>query len=260
MNERRPRESPPHQEVPGIQILGGSDAIRRVERDALVAARRDAHVMITGARGVGKAVVARFIHQHSDRSTHRFAMLNCEGLPDLLVESELFGHTKGSFNGAYAHKPGLLESAAGGTIFLSEVGALSLRMQALLLRFLETGEFRRVGSEMVRKALDIRVIASTTMNLPGRVVAELFLDDLYARLNGVGVSVPSLSDRRDDIPSLVDYFVGQFPNRKVPVQSEAPGISSEACAALYRGEWPGNARELRRVVLRHLLTASGPHS
>jgi two-component system response regulator AtoC len=244
------------QEVPGVRIVGGSDASRRVEREALVAARRDAHVLISGARGVGKTVLARFIHQNSSRSTHGFAMVTCEGLPDLLAESELFGHVRGSFAGAYGDKPGLLESIPGGTIFLGEVGALSARMQALLLRFLETGEFRRVGSDLVRKSLDIRLIASTTVNLPGRVVAGLFLDDLYGRLNAVGLSVPPLRDRRDDIPSLVDHFVGQFAGRNVASAADAPAISKEVYAALCRGEWPGNVRELRRVVLRQLLNAS----
>ena len=242
------------QEIPGVRIVGGSDASRRVECEALAAARKDAHVLITGARGVGKAVVARFIHQHSDRATQGFAMLNCEGLPDLLAESELFGHVRGSFAGAYQDKPGLFESVPGGSVFLGEVGALSARMQALLLRFLETGEFRRVGSDLVRKAIDIRVIASTTANLPARVVAGLFLDDLYGRLNATGLSVPPLRDRRDDIPSLVDHFVGQFAGRNV--QSDVPPISKEVYAALCRGEWPGNVRELRRVVLRQLLNAS----
>jgi two-component system response regulator AtoC len=242
------------QELSGVRIVGGSVASRRVEREALVAARQNAHVLITGARGVGKAVVARFIHQHSDRSAQAFAMLNCEGLPDLLAESELFGHVRGSFAGAYGDKPGLFESAPGGTVFLGEVSALSARMQALLLRFLETGEFRRVGSDLARNALDIRVIASTTANLPARVVAGLFLDDLYGRLNAMGLSVPPLRDRRDDIPSLVDHFVGQFASPSVP--SRMPAISNEVYAALCRGEWPGNVRELRRVVLRQLLNAS----
>jgi DNA-binding NtrC family response regulator len=261
MHQRwHPASTPAQNEVPGVRMVGGSDAIRRVEREALAAARRGAHVLITGGRGVGKAVVARFIHQYSERTTHGFAMVNCEGLPDLLAESELFGHVRGSFTGAYADKPGLLESVPGGTIFLGEVGALSMRMQALLLRFLETAEFRRVGSPLVRTALDVRVIASTTANLPGRVVAGLFLDDLYARLNAVGLAVPPLSDRRDDIPSLVDHFVGQFANRSVPFQTAAAEISHEACEALCRGEWPGNVRELRRVVLRRLLNASARRS
>jgi DNA-binding NtrC family response regulator len=263
MHERWRQESTPAQnEVSGVRMVGGSDAMRRVEREALAAARREAHVLITGARGVGKAVMARFIHHHSDRATHGFAMVNCEGLPELLAESELFGHVRGSFAGAYGDKPGLLETVPGGTVFLGEVGALSLRMQALLLRFLETGEFRRVGSALVRTALDVRLIASTTANLPGRVIAGLFLDDLYARLNAVCLAVPPLSDRRDDIPSLVDHFVGQFANRNVQFQTAAAEISHEAWAALCRGEWPGNVRELRRVVLRHLLNAStrGQHS
>ncbi len=133
-------------------MVGSSDAMRRVEREALLAARGDANVLITGERGVGKAAFARFIHEHSDRSPHGFATINCEGLPDLLFESELFGHVQGSFAGAYRDKPGLLESVPGGTVFLDEVGALSERMQARLLRFLETGEYRRIGGDRIQSA------------------------------------------------------------------------------------------------------------
>ena len=161
--------------------------MRRVEREALLAARGHANVLITGERGVGKSAVARFIHAHSDRSPQGFAMIKCEGLPDLLVESELFGHVRGSFAGAYRDKPGLLESVPGGTVFLDEVGALSARMQARLLRFLATGEYQRIGDDRVRiqARLDVRVMASTTANLPARVADGSFLGALYDRLNVV---------------------------------------------------------------------------
>ena len=138
------------QEVPRIRVIGHSDAIRRVEREALLAARGDASVLITGEPGVGKAVIARFVHEYSGRSPHGFAMVNCEGLPDLLFESELFGHVQGSFSGAYRDKPGLLASVPGGTLFLEEVGALSASMQARLLRFLETGTYLPVGWDRVK--------------------------------------------------------------------------------------------------------------
>ena len=222
--------------------------MRRVEREALLAARGNTNVLITGERGVGKSAVARFIHERSDRSAQGFATIKCEGLPDLLVESELFGHVRGSFAGAYRDKPGLLESVPGGTVFLDEVGALSPKMQARLLRFLETGDYQRIGDDRVRiqARLDVRVIASTTANLPARVAAGSFLEDLYRRLNVVSLSVPPLRERRDDIPSLVDHFAGELAGFSV--------IPSAVRDALCRAEWPGNVRELKSVVLRQLLS------
>jgi len=242
-------------------LVGSSDAIRRVELKALMAARVDKNVLITGERGVGKAVVARFIHEHSDRSQKGFAVLNCEGLPDLLVESELFGHLQGSFAGAYRDKPGLLASVNGGTVFLDEVGALSPRMQARLLRFLATGEYLGIGSDhvQIQARLNVRLIASTAADLPAQVDAGLFLDDLHGRLNTLSLAVPPLRERRDDIPSLVDHFVAQFAGRGTAVKTDAASpageISSEVYAALCRAEWPGNVQELRSVVFRQLLSA-----
>jgi DNA-binding NtrC family response regulator len=188
-------------------------------------------------------------------------VLNCEGLPDLLVESELFGHTQGSFAGAYRDKPGLLASVRGGTVFLDEVGALSPRMQARLLRFLATGEYLGIGGDhvQIQAQLNVRLIASTAANLPARVDAGLFLDDLYGRLSAVSLSVPPLRERRDDIPSLVDHFVAQFAGRGVSLRSDAADtsseISSDVYAALRRADWPGNVQELRSVVFRQLLSA-----
>ena len=205
--KRTPRSRVLDERRPRVRLVGRSHAMRRVEREALLAARLNANVLVTGERGVGKAVVAKFIHEHSDRSIHGFATLNCAGLPDMLVESALFGHVKGSFAGGYRDKPGLVESAAGGTIFLDEVGSLSARMQTRLLWFLETGEYQRMGGVRVqvqdRTNLSVRVIASTTVNLPERVAAGLFHEDLYRRLNACAISVPPSRERRDDIPSLV---------------------------------------------------------
>ena len=244
-----------------IRLVGNSEAIRRVESKALMAARVDKNVLITGERGVGKAVVARFIHEHSERADKGFAVLNCEGLPDLLVESELFGHRQDSFPGAYRDKPGLLASVRGGTVFLDEVGALSPRMQARLLRFLATGESLGMCGDhvQIQGRLSVRLIASTAANLPAHVDAGLFLDDLHRRLSPVSLSVPPLRERRDDIPSLVDHFVAQFAERGVARRSDAADtsseISSDVYAALCRAEWPGNVQELRSVVFRQLLTA-----
>jgi DNA-binding NtrC family response regulator len=154
-----------------------------------------------------------------------------------------------------------VESVPGGTVFLDEVGALSVRMQARLLWLLETGKYQRIGDDRVQTRLDVRLIASTTANLPARVAAGLFLDDLYDRLSAVCLSVPPLRERRDDIPSLVDHFAGQFAGQRRPFQSNAPEISSAARDALHHAEWPGNVRQLKSVVLRELLsTAAGGSS
>jgi DNA-binding NtrC family response regulator len=238
-------------ETPSVRIVGHSEAMRRVQREALLAARLNTNVLITGERGVGKEVVARVIHEHSDRSLHGFATINCAGLPDLLVQSALFGHVKGSFAGAYRDKPGLVESVAGGTIFLDGVGALSPKMQARLLWFLETGEYLPVGSDRVctQTRLFVRVIASTTADLPGLVAAGWFIDDLYRRLSAVCLSVPPLRERRDDIWALVDYFAGPF--------AGSPEVPRVVRDVLHRTDWPGNVRELKSFVLRELLSAAG---
>jgi len=253
------------QEVSRIRVIGHSEAIRRVQREALLAARGDANILITGEPGVGKAVIARFVHESSGRSQHGFAMINFEGLPDVLLESELFGHVQGSFSGAYRDKPGLLSSVPGGTIFLEGVGALSVKMQARLLRFLETGAYLPVGMDRVKSQPQspiqvrpgVRLIASTTADLRARVADGTFLRGLYDRLSDVGLTVPPLRERRDDIPSLVDHFVGQFVGRCRPFQINGPAISPEITSAvrevLSRTEWPGNVRELKDVVLRQVM-------
>jgi DNA-binding NtrC family response regulator len=175
------------QEVPRIRVIGHSDAIRRVEREALQAARGDASVLITGEPGVGKAVIARFVHEYSGRSPHGFAMINCDGLPDLLFESELFGHVQGSFTGAYRDKPGLLASVPGGTLFLEEVGALGASMhESGCCGSSETGTYLPVGWDRVKTQTrspiqarpNVRLIASTTADLPARVAARTFLRGL----------------------------------------------------------------------------------
>jgi DNA-binding NtrC family response regulator len=173
------------QTVPPIRVVDTREAARRVERQAPLAARGYANVLITEERGVDTASVARLIHDLSDRAARGFATLKCEGLPDLLVESALFGHVQGSFAGAYRDKPGLLESVPGGTIFLEEVGALSVRTQGRLLRYLETGEYLRIGGSPVQMQpwLGVRVIASTSGDLQARAAAGLFLDELLLRLS-----------------------------------------------------------------------------
>src|SRR5512138_2323412 len=173
-------------------FIGSSPAIRAVEEEAGYAARSDAKVLLTGESGVGKEVVARLIHRDSARRNATFVTINCAGLPDTLLESELFGHVRGSFTGAYRDRPGLLETADRGTVFMDEVGEMSIRMQALLLRFLESGEVQRVGADRTQGRVDVRVIAATNRNLVDRIASKEFREDLYYRLNVIQLYIPPL--------------------------------------------------------------------
>jgi DNA-binding NtrC family response regulator len=228
-------------------MLGTSAAMRAIEREIDVAGGCSAKVLITGESGVGKELVARLIHEGSARRANKFVAINCAGLPDSLLESELFGHVRGSFTGAYRDKKGWLEAAHGGTIFLDEVGEMSLRMQAMLLRFLETGEIQRVGSERALPPLDVRVIAATHRNLSECVRERTFREDLYYRLNVVHIEVPPLRDRRGDIPVLLKHFLSTFSStHRLPV----PEVSADAMQRLAGYDWPGNVRELKNVAER----------
>ena len=166
-------------------------------------------MLITGESGVGKEVVARAISAASPRAAAPFVPVNCAGIPETLLESELFGHVKGSFTGAYRDKPGKLEMADNGTIFLDEIGEMTLRMQGLLLRFLETGEIQKVGAERVAHGTNVRVIAATNRNLRDLIAQGQFREDLFYRLNVIHLIVPPLRERREDIPVLVDHFLRQ---------------------------------------------------
>jgi len=228
-------------------MLGTSAAIRDVEQEIAVAGACSAKVLITGESGVGKELVARLIHEGSGRRATRFAAINCAGLPDTLLESELFGHVRGSFTGAYRDKRGWLEAAHGGTVFLDEVGEMSLRMQAMLLRFLETGEIQRVGSERPLPPLDVRVIAATHRKLADCVKERTFREDLFYRLNVVHIEVPPLRDRREDIPALLNHFLSAFATtHRVP----RPELEPETVHRLSAYDWPGNVRELKNVAER----------
>jgi transcriptional regulator with PAS, ATPase and Fis domain len=204
------------------------------------AAQSDAKVLITGESGVGKELVAREIHQRSRRANGPLVTVNCAGLTETLLESELFGHDRGSFTGAYRDKAGKLEMASGGTLFLDEVGEMSLRMQALLLRFLENGEVQRVGSSERLRQVDARVITATNRNLAERVASGDFREDLLYRLRVIHVHVPPLRDRRADIRPLVEVFASR---RARPVTFSEPAME-----LLQRFRWPGNVRELQNVV------------
>jgi DNA-binding NtrC family response regulator len=184
-----------------------------------------------------------------------FIPVNCAGLPETLLESELFGHVKGSFTGAYRDKPGKLESAHDGTVFLDEVGEMSLRMQGLLLRFLETGELQKVGADQMGRAVNVRIIAATNRPLSGLIAQGLFREDLFYRLNVIHLIVPPLRERKEDIPAMVEYFLRRFAttNRSI-VESFEP----DAIAALVAYAWPGNVRELENVIERVVVVGRKP--
>jgi len=235
-----------------VTIVGISAAIRNVEEEIEHAARCNAKVLITGESGVGKEIVARLIHQRGTRSRGPLVTINCAGFPDSLLESELFGHVKGSFTDAHRDKRGWLEAAHGGTIFMDEVGEMSLRMQALLLRFLETGEIQRVGSDRKLPPVDVRVITATHRRLIEHIADKTFREDLYYRLNVVHIEVPPLRDRRDDIPVLLNHFLHGFAET---YQIAVPEVVSDANEYLSGYHWPGNVRELRNVAERLILRA-----
>jgi len=233
-------------------MVGVSAAIQGVEDEIEHAARCDAKVLITGESGVGKEIVARLIHGRSSRSRGPLVTINCAGIPDSLLESELFGHVKGSFTDAHRDKRGWLESAHGGTIFMDEVGEMSLRMQASLLRFLESGEIQRVGSDRKLPPVDVRVITATHRRLLDTIANKTFREDLYYRLNVVHIEVPPLRDRREDIPVLLKHFLYGFAEAyEIPV----PEVLPEASECLSAYQWPGNVRELRNVAERLIVRA-----
>jgi DNA-binding NtrC family response regulator len=236
-------------------FVGDSLAIRAVREEVRYAARSDAKVLLTGDSGVGKEVVARLVHAQSGRRTAAFVALNCAGVPDSLLESELFGHARGSFTGAYKSRTGLLEQADRGTIFMDEVGEMSARMQMLLLRFFETGEIQRVGSERAQSQVNARVITATNRNLVERINANEFREDLYYRLNVIHICIPALRERRDDIPLLLCHFLRLY---AAQYQAVVPHPTGDALARVLEYDWPGNVRELKNVAERLIVRGAGP--
>jgi len=233
------------------KLTGTSPQMLDLRREVERVARSDAKVLITGESGVGKELIAREVHALSPRAHRAFIPMNCAGLPETLLESELFGHVKGSFTGAYRDKAGKLETAHEGTIFLDEVGEMSLRMQGLLLRFLETGELQKVGAERPTAAVRVRVIAATNRDLAQRIAQGLFREDLFYRLNVIQLKVPPLRERRQDIPVLIDHFLDKFRHPSTPVRAMSP----DAVMALTDYSWPGNVRELENVIERLLVVS-----
>lgn len=229
------------------ELSGTSSQIVELKKEIERVARSEAKVLITGESGVGKEVVAREIHARSPRAARPFVPVNCAGLPETLLESELFGHMKGSFTGAYRDKPGKLEAANGGTVLLDEVGEMTLRMQGLLLRFLETGELQKVGSERAMGTVNVRILAATNRCLTDLIRQGQFREDLFYRLNVIHLILPPLRDRRDDIPAMVRQFVNQYSQNN---GHRVRGITPDAVAVMTRYSWPGNVRELQNVIER----------
>jgi transcriptional regulator with GAF, ATPase, and Fis domain len=228
-------------------MIGPGTPIRAVEAQIQYAAQSEARVLITGESGAGKEVVARLVHERSRRARTPLVTINCAGVPDSLLEPALFGDQQDGVTGALCDRLGLLEIADGATIFLDEIGDLSLRMQALLLRFVASGVLQRVGSDHAQPPVDVRVIAATSRQLVDRVAAKEFLEDLYDRLNAIHIAVPPLRARREDIPLFVDYFMSLYAERH---GVRLPEMPPDVMARLAAYDWPGNVRELRTVVER----------
>ena len=239
-------------ERPG-QLLGNSIVIRELQEEIDDVARSDAKVLITGESGSGKELIAHAVHARSPRAARPFVAVNCAGVPETLLESELFGHVKGSFTGAYRDRPGKLELAHHGTIFLDEIGEMTLRMQGLLLRFLETGELQKVGADQTAGRVNVRVIAATNRTLRGMIAQGQFREDLFYRLNVIHLVAPPLREHKDDIPLLVEHFLARFAadGRFTPKE-----ISPEAFSTMMEYSWPGNVRELENVIERCAVTGT----
>jgi transcriptional regulator with PAS, ATPase and Fis domain len=239
----------------GAQLTGTSKEILELKQEIERVAKSESKVLVTGETGSGKEIVARAVHRGSPRAGSAFVPVNCAGLPETLLESELFGHVKGSFTGAYRDKPGKLELGHNGTVFLDEIGEMTLRMQGLLLRFLETGEIQKVGTDRALGKVDVRVIAATNRDLREMITQRLFREDLFFRLNVIHLIVPALRQRQQDIPALVEHFLTRFTRTSPGIVRE---ISPEAMRALCEYSWPGNVRELENVIERLVVTGRTP--
>src|SRR5213082_3479061 len=236
-----------------VGIVGRSEPMQNVFKLIGQLASSDATALITGESGTGKELVARAIYHHSRLNQRPFLAINCAAIPENLLESELFGHEKGAFTGATAQRIGKFEQCDHGTIFLDEIGDMSLATQTKILRVLQSGTFERVGGNQPIKA-DVRVIAATNKPLEQAVAARQFREDLFYRLNVVRIHIPPLRERREDIPLLVNYFLKNF-NKD---QQRAPkSIATGVLKALEKYHWPGNVRELENVIRRALVVAKG---
>ncbi|RCK71896.1 MAG: C4-dicarboxylate transport transcriptional regulatory protein [Ignavibacteriae bacterium] len=235
--------------IASTDIIGESPFFKKLLDDARRVAAEDSYVLIEGASGTGKELIAHLIHKESPRKNYPFVAVNCASIPDTLIESEIFGHEKGAFTDAHTLKPGLVEVANGGTLFLDEIGDISMHIQPKLLRFLETGNFRRVGgtSEL---HVDVRVISATNKDLLTEVKNGKFRQDLLYRINVVTLKMPLLRERKEDIPLLAEYFLKK--------KSKEPKLlSQEALQILLEYDWPGNVRELEHVIEGAIILSNG---
>jgi DNA-binding NtrC family response regulator len=233
------------------KMIGTSEAFVDILNLAARVAPSDSTVLIQGGSGTGKELIANFIHSNSSRADKQFVALNCASIPETLIESELFGHEKGAFTDAISTKQGLVEIASGGTLFLDEVGEISLMVQPKLLRFLQTGEFRRVGSNQTMTS-DVRVISATNKDLRQEVAENRFREDLMYRINVITLQLPQLKERKDDIPLLVDYFLKNRNKIRRDIS-----IDPKALELLKKYDWPGNVRELENVIERAAILCQG---
>ena len=235
-----------------VELVGHSPAIASLREQITSSARTQAKVLILGETGTGKEVVARLIHAGSIRRVRPFVAVNCSGIPETLLESELFGHVRGSFTGAYRDKPGLVRLADGGTLFLDELGEMSLRMQAVLLRFAETGEVQAVGTDGPVGHTDLRLITATNRDLVARIASKDFREDLYYRLNVIQIRIPPLRERTGDVALLLQHFLIRASEaHRLP----CPALTPAAEQLLVHYSWPGNVRELKNVTERLVVRA-----
>lgn len=231
------------------RLIGRSEAMKEIRTDIKQVSSADTTVLISGNSGTGKELVARSIHNHSSSSDEPFLPVNCAGIPEQLLESELFGHEKGAFTGATEERQGYCEAAGHGTLLLDEIGDMPLNLQSKLLRVLEEEAFRPVGSTETRP-MNARVIAATNQDLEGMIENDTFREDLYYRIAVYKIQIPSLQERKDDIPLLVDHFVNEL---NVKMNLNCPGPSDEALDQFMSYDWPGNVRELRNVLERCMI-------
>jgi DNA-binding NtrC family response regulator len=230
-------------------LIGSSPLMEKVFQRIMQVARTSATILITGESGTGKELAAKTIHYHSQRKDRNIVAVNCSAIPETLIESELFGHLKGSFTGAIRDKKGLVEEADRGTLFLDEIGDLNLVMQTKLLRLLQEGEYKPVGSSKTFTA-DIRFIAATNQDLMEKVYKKEFREDLFYRLNVIQIVLPPLRDRKEDIPLLAQHFLEKYNKMN---QKEMKGFAPESLEILTTRDWPGNIRELENVIERGVI-------
>ena len=249
-----PIDEPANSETGFEGIIGRSSGLRRVLQMVETVASGDSTVLLLGETGTGKELIARAIHKHSPRRDRPFVKLNCAAIPTGLLESELFGHERGSFTGAIAQKVGRIELAHQGSLFLDEIGDIPLELQPKLLRVLQEREFERLGNTRTQK-VNVRFVAATHRDLEGMILEKLFRSDLYYRLNVFPIHVPPLRERPEDIPLLAQHFVQQATRR---MRKTIDRIPSETMEALIRYRWPGNIRELENVTERAVILSPGP--